>query len=165
MTNYFIATKEHPYHLSVGAVVRNEKEEICCHYFPRFSHNSIGTFENLYLLMRETIEPHETVEECLSRGLMEECGITATLHSYLGSIVSKFPIKDTGVFVEKTTIYFLCDFVSIDIAKRKEGDIEAMSDVKWIEPQKLVSIMKEQGVRLNREDADESLVIERAVIK
>lgn len=163
MINHFIGTKENPYHLSVGAVVRNEKGEICSHYFSHFEHKAIGSFDNFHILMRETIEPNETIEACLARGLMEEFGISATLHSYLGSIVSRVPIMGSDYIMEKTTIYFLCDLVSIDPSKRKEGDPEAYSEISWLPPQTLIQKMKEQGVRLNREDADESVVVERAV--
>jgi len=161
--NYFQGTKINPYHISIGAVVRNEKGEICCHYFKKFEHKSVGSFENLYLLMRETIEPNETIEQCLARGLMEEFGITANMVSYLGSIQSKFPIVNSEIVVEKTTLYFLCDFISINESQRKPDDLEASSEIVWVEPNKLIEIMTEQGIKTNREDADESVIIKRLI--
>lgn len=160
--NYFQGTPDNPYHISVGAVVRNNEGKVCCHYFDSLTVKSIGTLENFYLLMRETIEPNETIEQCLSRGLMEEFGITATLNKYVGSIVSNFRVKDTDVFIEKTTLYFLCDFVSIDESRRNKDDLEAASQIQWLDPSDLISKMKEQGKRLDREDADESVILERA---
>jgi len=161
--NYFQGTKINPYHISIGAVVRNERGEICCHYFKNFEHKSVGSFENLYLLMRETIEPNETIEQCLERGLMEEFGITANMVSYLGSIQSRFPIINSEIKIEKTTLYFLCDLVSLDKNKRKAEDFEASSEIIWVEPNKLIEIMTEQGIKTNREDADESVVIKRLI--
>lgn len=160
MTTYFQGTVTHPYHVSIGAVVLNEEGKVCCHYFKSLETKATGTLENFYLLMRETIEPHESIEDCLARGLQEEFGITASLETYIGSIVSKFEIKDTGVFVEKTTLYFLCRMVSIDESTRKEGDVEATSTIMWMDPEELIVCMKEQGKRLGREDADESKIVE-----
>lgn len=62
--------------------------------------------------------------------------------------------------VEKTTLYFLCDFVSLDESKRKSGDLEASSAIQWLDPQDAIIKMKEQGKRLGREDVDESVVVE-----
>jgi hypothetical protein len=169
MNNYFQGKQNSPYHISIGAVVRNNEGKICCHYFDEITHPTVGTLSNFYLLMRETIEPNEKIEECLARGLMEEFGIKATLNSFVGSIVSHFPVMvdsvDTGVVMEKTTLYFLCDFISIDESHRNssEDDPEAKSKINWMDPQELIIKMKEQGKRLGREDMDESAVIERIV--
>jgi len=108
--------------------------------------------------MRETIEPGESLETVLARGLMEEFGATATLHSYLGSIVSHFP-KDS-VSIEKTTLYFLCDLISINPALRSTEDEEDGSEIQWNEPSYLISKMKEQRARIEREDIDESKILE-----
>lgn len=163
MYNYFQGTKSSPYHISIGAVVRNSEGNICCHYFEKITHESIGTLENFYLLMRETIEPDETIEQTLKRGLEEEFGMKARLKSYIGSIVSHFLIQDSGVLVEKTTLYFLCEYISLDISKRKKGDLESTSELVWVEPSKLILQMKEQGKRLRREDIDESIVLEKII--
>ncbi len=135
----------------------NEKNEIACHYFEKFSHRAMGEFDNFYLLMRETIEPNETIEYCLSRGLMEEFGATGELQSYIGSITSHFPHKN--VEIEKTTLYFLCKATSFDLNKRKADDPEASSQIMWLSKEELIEKMREQGQRLNRQDLDESKVL------
>jgi ADP-ribose pyrophosphatase YjhB (NUDIX family) len=163
--NHFQGTPESPYHISIGGVVRNERGEVCCHYFDKVTLANIATFEDMVLLMRESLEPGESIETCLARGLMEEFGIKAELKSYLGSIVSRFPIPKHDHLIEKTTLYFLCDFVSIDESLRKQDDVEAKSRILWLQPSELIVRMKEQGKRLNREDADESAIIERLLIK
>lgn len=160
-SNYFQGTIQNPYHISIGAVVRNDRGEICCHYFEHFSHAGFGAFEHFYLLMRETIEPGETIEDCLSRGLREEFGIQAKLRSYIGSIVSHFPREHTEI--EKTTLYFLCDLVSFDESQRKADDPEAGSAIVWLPLSALILKMKEQGARIGREDVDESAILERLV--
>jgi hypothetical protein len=65
--------------------------------------------------------------------------------------------------MEKTTLYFLCDFVSIDPSKRSTNDPESVSEIRWMKPQDLVIKMKEQGRRSGREDIDESKVLEKLV--
>jgi len=159
MNNYFQGSVDHPYHISIGAIVKNSDGKICCHYFDKLNMAGI-TFEDFYLLMRESIEPNESIETCLHRGLMEEFGMIADLKTYVGSTVSKYEVRNTGVFIQKTTLYFLCDFISQDESKRKEGDLEAESKIMWLEPDELMTRMKEQKNRLGREDLDESVVIE-----
>lgn len=164
MSNHFQGTKENPYHISIGAVVMNKDGKICHHYFDKKLHTIMGDYENIVLLMRETIEENETIEQCLHRGLMEEFGMKAELKSYIGSIVSRFEITGTGVYIEKTTLYFLCDFISQDDSLRAKDDVESVSVLQWSNPEDLIIRMKEQGKRLGREDADESSVMERITV-
>jgi 8-oxo-dGTP pyrophosphatase MutT (NUDIX family) len=91
---------------------------------------------------------------------MEEFGMEAELKHYLGSIASHFPLVNSDIIVEKTTLYFFCDFISQDDALRSQEDIERESEIKWFDPEELIVRMKEQGKRLGREDMDESSVIE-----
>lgn len=165
MSNYFQGTKENPYHISIGGVVMNKEGKVACHYFESLNHKSLRVLKDFVLLMRETIEENESIEECLHRGLMEEFGMKAELKHYLGSIVSDFPIVNSDIIVEKTTLYFLCDFISQDESLRSQEDIERESQIKWFDPEELVIRMKEQGKRLGREDMEESSVIERLIQK
>jgi hypothetical protein len=162
MDNYFVGHSKHPRHLSSGAVLTNEKGEICVHHFDnpellRGLWTEAGIVD-FYLLMRETPNPNETLEHALHRGLMEEFGAKATIEDYLGSIKSNFKHKD--VVVEKTTIYFLCKLVSQDETLRK-GDIESKTKLEWHTPQFLIPKMKEQAVRYGRTDVDESSILEK----
>jgi hypothetical protein len=164
MINPFQATIDHPYHLSIGAILRNETDKICCHYFGPSAareHKKYNQYENFYLLMRETIEPGESVEQCLHRGLMEEFGARAELKTYVGSIISQYPIDEK--IVEKTTAYFLCDLISFDQTKRRENDPEGGSKICWVSAVDLIAKMKEQGKRLKNTAFDESVVVERAM--
>jgi hypothetical protein len=87
MRNYFQSNTEHPYHLSVGAVVMNEKGEVLVHHFVRSDlpgyWPDLG-INDFYILMRETIHPGENLEDALHRGLLEEFGATADLVDYIG---------------------------------------------------------------------------------
>jgi hypothetical protein len=158
-TNYFIGTENHPYHLSIGAVMQNAQGEVAVHYFKKFEHPSLGEFKDLYILMRETPELGESIEETLHRGLREEFGATGEIVDYLGPIVINFP--KGNVSIEKTTIYFLCNLISIDESLRAKDDIEALSELRFMPPQQLIEIMKEQRHRFGRDDADESSILER----
>jgi len=165
MQNYFQGNNKHPQHISVGTVLVNEKGEICCHHFdPKVS--DIGGYwqeqevTDFYILMRETIEPGETLEEALGKGLMEEFGAEAEIIDYIGSIQSVFCHKDSDIQIQKTTLYFLCKLKSQDLSKRS-GDIESKSQIEWQTAEFLIPQMKSQSAKYGRTDIDESPILER----
>ena len=160
--NYFQGNSEHPQHISVGAIVLNDKNEVCCHHF--FAKDLKGYWveeelDDFYLLMRETIRPNETLEQTLERGLMEEFGITATMIDYVGSIQSRFMHK--GITVEKTTLSFLSRLVEQDHSKRDTSDIEGTTKIEWKTIDFLIPLMKQQAQKYGRTDIDESSILER----
>ena len=160
---YFQGNKEHPQHLSAGAILVNDKGQVCCHHFFAKDLKGYWTDEGLddfYLLMRETPEPGESLESAVTRGLMEEFGATGVIEDYVGSIVGRFDHE--GVEVEKTTVYFLCRLTSQDLSKRS-GDIESKTKIEWQKPEFLIPLMKQQPERFGRTDVDESYILERAV--
>jgi hypothetical protein len=161
--NHFQKSREYPFHISVGAIVINKEKNVACHYFKSLAVPDFGNFEDFYILMRETIEPNETIEECLARGLKEEFGAEASLRHFIGSIVSEFPLTKEGPIVEKTTLYFLCDLISIDPNRRNKEDLESKSDIMWLPPRELMSKMSDQSKRLKRKDADESGILKKAL--
>lgn len=138
--------------------MRNTEGKIATHYWEHIAHPVFGTASDFYTLMRETLELGETIEEALARGLTEEFGAMATLSRYLGPIVCTFPKYNTSI--EKTTLYFLCDLNSVDESKREKED-EGKSEIRWIKPETLIPLMQAQGKRLEREDLDESLILQR----
>ena len=162
MENHFQGRKENPFHISVGAILVNEKKEVCCHYFK--TNESIGGRypNNFYILMRESLEDGESLEQALHRGLQEEFSATATFERYVGSIVFNYQTKDTQTTIEKTTLYFLCKLIEIK-SERKADDPEAGSEIKWLQIDELISIMKDQGQRLGW-GSDESKVLESAKV-
>lgn len=160
--NYYVGHSEHPVHLSVGAVLLNEKGEVCCHHF--LAEHLTGYWKNegitdAYLLMRETMHIGETPEQTLHRGLMEEFGATAELVDYLGSIQGEFPHKD--VLVQKTTLYFLVKLVDQDLTKRDLSDIEGKTLVEWQTPDFLIPYMEKQEEMYKRGDVNESAILKR----
>jgi len=166
MTNYFQGNKDHPQHISVGAVLRNGEGLIRVHHFPEEVASGFWKSINVtdfYILMRETIEPDETLEHALHRGLQEEFNAVATLDDYLGSIVSTAYDDSTGEHVpfQKTTLYFLCTYVQDAAAERDTSDGEGQSILEWKSAAELIPIMKAQGEKFGRGDVDESSILER----
>lgn len=155
--NYFLGTADSPHHLSVGAVLFNGQGQIAVHHFP----DDGQPLASMYILMRETIEPEESIEGALSRGLQEEFGATGDLVEYLGSQNGVF--HPHGATVYKTTVYFLVRLRTIDPASRRTGDDEERSTVEWHEPQFLLDRMAEQWDRYHTKTADESEIIRRAL--
>lgn len=152
MTNYYSGTKEKPHHISVGAILRNDKNEIACHYYEK----KIRKYpENFYTLMHESVEMGETLEQTLHRGLQEEFGATAEIKEYVGSLVITYDVE--GQMIEKTVIYFLCDFISF--SERNMEDPENQSEIRWLPIDELIGIMKEQGRKFNT-SGDESKILE-----
>jgi hypothetical protein len=164
MDNYFRGIKEKPYHLSVGAVLANDTGQICCHFFKAFkSEADLIEYKNFYILMRETVERNESLEESLQRGICEEFGARGKIITYLGSLKSKFNRLDFQI--EKTTLYFLLKLEKQDIKLRLKDEEEKASEIQWHSADFLIEKMKEQGKRyLDRTDLDESLILERAKI-
>ncbi|MES3031506.1 MAG: NUDIX hydrolase [Patescibacteria group bacterium] len=162
MQNYFKGTKEHPYHLSVGAVALNEKNEVCCHYFTEIKgHASFAHLKNFYILMRETMEMGESIEQTLHRGLKEEFGITGEIVDYLGSTRDEYfdPGKDSQI--EKTTLYFLVKTKTFNPELRNQEDVEVESKIEWQSCDYLIEKMKEQGIRFGNMSLDESSILEK----
>jgi len=166
MKNYFKGTTTHPQHISVGAILMNDKDEICSHHFNSKEFNFKGYWkdeglDDFYLLMRKTVESDETLEMTLYRGLLEEFGAEAEIVDYIGSIQSYFKNKGSDTEIQKTTLYFLCKLRNQDLSRRGTGDVEFESQLEWHPAGFLIPKMKEQSARYGRTDIDESQILER----
>ncbi len=144
--NHFKGTKEKPYHLSVGAVILNDENKVCCHYFEKMTLRKVfEDYKDFYILMRETVEMGETLEQALHRGLFEEFGVTGDIVTFLGSIKSEYILG--GATVEKTTLYFLVNMKTFQPELRSLEDVEKESEIQWQDIDFLISKMKNQGLR------------------
>ncbi len=136
--NIFQASKEYPFHISVGVVLTNKEGRICCHFYKKadlpieFEGKS-----DLYLLMRETIQSGESIEDVVERGLQEEFGAKGIMRAYLGSIKSSFPLRISKVDVEKTTLYFHVEVTEFNPTDRDDDMVEPKSTIQWIEPREI----------------------------
>jgi ADP-ribose pyrophosphatase YjhB (NUDIX family) len=159
--NFFISTQESPYHLSVGAIVYNEDKKIACHYFKEFlARDENKMYEDFYILMRESVEANESLEQAVLRGVREEFGSTGEIRRFIGSLVTKFPRGD--VWVEKTTVYFLIKIQDTNIFDRDPKDAESTSVIEWQPIDDLIAKMETQGKNYERTDLDESAILKRA---
>ncbi len=155
-TPFFQASKQQPYHLSIGAVLFNEKGQVACHHFKEV----LGQ-KDIYILMRESMENDETILITLERGLKEEFGATAKPVAFLGCLSGFLP--DSKLSFDKTTLYVACQLIGWNPAERDPNDPEATSIIEWLDPNELISIMQKQGNKFKRVDADESEMIKRAL--
>ncbi len=159
MKNYLRKTKQFPCHYSIGAVVLNDKNQVMCHYF-----DEISGLKQLYILMRESPEKNESIEQTLKRGLMEEFGAKTDIVQYIGSLVG-FYNEDKLKNIEKTTLYFLCKLKEFDLAKRDKNDPEFGSKVLFLTIDDLITKIDSQTKRYkDRSDLDERKILEKVKI-
>ena len=108
------------------------------------------------------MEDNETPLTTLHRGLKEEFGADAQPVAFLGSLSGYLP--DSRLSFDKTTLYIACQLIRWNPENRDLDDPEASSTIEWLEPNTLISLMQQQGVRFqHRADADESEMIKRAI--
>ncbi len=162
--NYFQGNAKHPRHISVGAVVRNAEGLIRVHHFPADLPSGfwkgVGV-SDFYILMRETLNPNETLESAVHRGLQEEFNCTATIDDYFGSITAHG--TDGAELFQKTTLYFLCTYAGELPGERDMADEEGQSILEWKSAAELIPLMKAQREKFGRDDIDESAILEKLI--
>ncbi len=166
MKNLFQHSKEQPHHISVGAVLINDEGKICVHRrtlenTPEKYHFAMGGLPEVIILMRESLENGELLEEAVLRGIREEFGAAGEVLAYLGSLQVVVQTQAAHAF-EKTTLYFSVHMTAQDDSLR-ERDGEGHSELRWYTPEELISIMHIQGRSTHRQDLDESKIIETYV--
>jgi hypothetical protein len=152
-----------PYHVSVGAVLFNDKFEVCVHRCTqsmvpdRYKWLTDG-LDIMYTLMRESLENDEPLEAAVHRGLAEEFGAIGEIEKYLGARIANVTTPN-GFGFEKTTLYHavrLCE-----LGERDPEDEEGFSELVWVPVVELLGLMKEQATKTNRSELNEVEVIER----
>lgn len=157
----FQHSDESPFHISVGAVVVNAGGLVCAHYrttttTPEPYLPTMGGLDETYTLMRETLENGETLEEAVLRGVREEFGIEGRIVKYLGAL--NVSVRAKVRTFEKVTLYFEVDVLSE--GDRPLDDGEGHTALVWQTPEFLIGRMREQGACSDREDLDESKILE-----
>lgn len=156
---YFIGQAKNPYHLSVGAVLVNEKREICVHHY-----ESADGSKNVYSFMRETVRFDDSLKGAVERGLAKEFGVTATVERYLGSLTSRFTNWE-NIDIQKTTLYFLCAYKGIvkkENVQEKHFEWVSKETVEWVTYPELLKKMETQSNFTARSDFDEVDILHRA---
>jgi ADP-ribose pyrophosphatase YjhB (NUDIX family) len=161
--NYFRSTKERPFHISVGAVIFNDKGELLCRHFTNYQ----GRPMDIYILPTETLEQNETLEQALHRGIHEEVGAKADIKGFLGPLVG-FAINGDKVF-EKTVLFFLMQVKEVYTPLYPDED--GTSTIEWHTPEFLLdqiqympediihSVLNESTIIKNAQRALESLTV------
>ena len=148
-----------PFHISVGAVAvkegqilvhRRTKENVP----ERFAY-TLGGLSESYVLMHESVENGEALEDAVVRGLKEEFGASGTVRKYLGAL--SFMHTWSGKTFEKTILYFLADIT--EMSKRPD-DMEAWTELAWLSPEALLEKFRYQNERSDRPELSEAKIIE-----
>lgn len=164
MTYRFQHSAEQPFHISVGAVLVNDEGNICVHHYtkenvPEQFQASLGGLPEVRILMRESLENDETLEQAVHRGLAEEFGAEGEIIRYLGSIQNQ--VNAVLRTFEKTTLYVQVQCTKL--GERPMDDEESFSELEWKSPTELIACMREQGRGALRPDLDESKILETYV--
>lgn len=164
MSIFYQYKPEQPFHLSVGAVVFNDQFEICTHHFyiervPDHLKFLSGGLPEVYHLMRETLENDETLHEAVYRGIKEEFGVEGTIERFLGSL--ECTVKSPTMNLEKTTLYHAVRVM--ELGQRTGTDEESNTDLEWYQPHELLKLYQEQAAKTDREELDETKVVERFI--
>lgn len=147
--------------------MRNAEGLVRVHHFPADAAKGFWAGEaitDFYILMRETLEPNETLEHALARGLAEEFNAAASLDGYLGAIVATAYAgndREGKKPFQKTTLYFLSTYQKDAGERRDLSDAEGKSELEWKSAEELIPLMRAQKERFGRDDLDESTILER----
>lgn len=171
MTNPFIGTPEEPFHMSVGVILVNDKNEVLTHKFD-LAHNEELRAElksradlperiQYYSLMTETPENGETLLDAAERGLMEEFGATGDLVHYIGTNIGHFKRPGSDVLIEKATPFFLYKLTSLDETRRQPNSIESESELVFLDFDTLITLLNKQDEAIHRTDLQYGPIIER----
>jgi hypothetical protein len=164
MSIFYQYGPEKPFHLSVGAVVFNEKFEICTHRFfrgkvPERLRFLMGDLKEGYHLARETVENDETLHQAVHRGIKEEFGAEGVIEKYLGSVVCQ--VQTPTTIFEKTTLYHAVRLTTL--GERTGTDEESESVLEWYKPAELLELYRKQVAMTDRPELDETSIIERFI--
>ncbi len=161
--SFYKHSPSQPFHISAGGVLFNDKYEVCVHHFfkkdiPENLHFLMDYQDEIYHLMRESLEGNEPLHDAVKRGVKEEFGAEAVVDKYLGAKVDIITGPDQEPF-EKLTIYHAVKL--INMGERLYFDTENKSQMEWHSPDKLIAIFEEQSQKTKRPELDERIIIER----
>ncbi len=155
--NFYRSTEDRPVHLSVGAVVVNDKGELLCRHFSIFKNN----FLNIYLFTTETPEPGENLDQALSRGILEELGAKAEIIGYIGSITGPMISHDREI--EKNVVYFLMRLTEMTDSPIYP-DEDGPHTIEWQTPEFLLEKIETYPEEIKHSILNESKIINAAVL-
>lgn len=136
------ASKRQKYHLSTVGILVNGLGQIGCHFFEEkvFELQKV-VWENVYLLMSETVEADESLTESVLRGAVEECNAYCDVQHFLGS--HNFIVLAPWGEFEKTVAFFVLRIRIL--AEARSNEIGAT--LKFLPLEELMLHMKLQRER------------------
>ncbi len=141
--------------------MNEDYSKVLFHHIPKFQ-----DYEDIYLLMRESMETEEKFEDTLTRGVKEEFGAEVEIIDFLGSLVAIdnwFGEINKETEVQKTTLYFLTKFKSQDKNQRvDEGTIESKSTLVWLSIEEAIEKMRNFFSKYKINNLNEVDVLNRA---
>ena len=163
MSKFYQHTLPQPYHLSVGGVLFNDKYEICIHHFykkdfPEHLHFLADYQDEIWHLMRESIEGNEPLQDAVLRGMKEEFGADGVVDKFLGAKIDIITVPNQESF-EKLTVYHSVRLTGL--GDRPNIDVESSSEMEWYTPESALEIYRIQATKTNRPELNEAVIIER----
>lgn len=158
--NYFGATPDRPYHLSVGIVVLDEDSNIICLHYPEL----LG-FPGVFALPNWTMKSNRTLEEAAKEGAKKELGATIEILAYLGNLVAQdmwFGELGTPKPVEKNVVYFLAKATSFDNSLAAEENTKENRTIVHKTFDFLIDTMSKQEVKDGMRDFAQAPIVIRA---
>ncbi len=116
--------------------------------------------DEVYHLMRESLEGNELLHDAVLRGIYEEFGAIGKVDKYLGSKIDVIERPDGPPF-EKLTIYHAVRLVKLK--ERPQIDTESMTKMEWHSSQDILTIFNKQSEKTKRPELDESIIIKRFI--
>ncbi len=162
MNNLYRHSQAQPFHISIGAVLFNDKFEICIHHFiteklPENLRFHAGGLDEYYHLVRESLDNNEALEDAVLRGVHEEFGAIGEVDKFLGA--KEDVITGHAYDFQKITLYHSVKLVRFE--ERPDIDPENHSEMEWYTPKELLNIYDKQVSQTDRPELDERVIIER----
>lgn len=129
--NHFKATPRNPFHVSVGAIIKNGVGE-----YLLINKNANASSDRQYSFMTGTIDANESPETTLHRELLEEMGAISEIVRFAGSTITRATSEcDLKFTFQKCTLWYEVELKSFDVnnATDLQGSVEFLS-LDSIEP-------------------------------
>lgn len=154
------------FHISVGAVVFDDQYRVCLHHFEKKNVPEhlqfLGDYlDDIWHLVRESLEGNEPLHDAVLRGVQEELGATGTIEKYLGAKIDRIDGPSDVHPFEKVTLYHAVRLGGL--GERPQIDTESKTLLEWYSPAEAIEIFTTQASKTSRPELDERVVIERFI--
>lgn len=158
--NYYSATPDRPYHLSVSAIILDTDNNVVCLHYPQ-----IDELKDVFTLVSKIVRPGETLEDALKRGARNELGAEIKIITFIGTHKTAdtwWGELETPTKMEKSTLFFLAKAITITPELAKEENDKEHRDVTSKTFNFLIDSMRLLAVKDGMRDFDQSDMVVRA---